>query len=100
MASAKPGMTAGTYTLRGAGATSNGSGGYNNDSPYYAANVNALKQAFGENSGYCSDFTNSSYVHCNVSGLDANAYSDGIVTVGVSSARCGVRPDGCSDCFS
>ena len=98
MAQANSGMTAGTYTLRGAGATSNGSGGYNNDSPYYAANVAVLKQAFGENSGYCSDFTSSSYVRCTVSGLDAGASSDGIVDSGEDSAHCNVYDDGSADC--
>ena len=100
MASSNSEMTAGTYTLRGAGATSNGSGGYNNDSPYYTANVNVLKRAFGENSGYCGDFTSSSYVSCRVSGLHTNVFSDGDVNAGAVSAHCYVTPVGDSGCGS
>ncbi len=101
MAQNNPGMTAGTYTLRGAGATYNQStDSYNNDSPYYASNVNALKQAFGENSGYCSDFTSSSTVHCSVSGLNADAISYGNVYAHDDSASCYVTSDGSSYCYS
>ena len=100
MESANTGMRAGTYTLRGAGATSNGSGGYNNDSPYYASNVATLKRAFGENSGYCSDFTSSSYVYCGVSGLNARARADGYVNADDDSAGCYVYNDGISSCNS
>ena len=99
MAQANPGMTVGTYTLKGAGATSNGSG-YNNDSPYYASNVNVLKQAFGENSGYCSSFTSSSRVRCGVSGLDAIASAYGYVAAGDVSVGCSVDADGYSHCYS
>ena len=102
MAQANPGMTAGTYTLRGAGATSNGSGEYNIDSPYYASNVNVLKQAFGDKTrsqgGYCTDFTSSSGVGCNVSGLGAGADSNGNLSAGGGWSDCYVYPDGDSKC--
>ncbi len=53
MAQANPGMVAGTYTLRGAGGTNcvwdNNNIKWNCDSysPYYEANVNTIKTAFG-----------------------------------------------------
>ena len=85
MASVNPGMTAGTYALRGY-----------TDGTYYSSNVNVLKQAFGENSGYCSG--DSSYLNCDVSGLNAGAYSSGDVNAGAGSSSCSVFYDGGSRC--
>ncbi len=97
MAQANPGMTSGTYTLRGAGATYNQSTGvYNNDSPYYNTNKQTLLTAFG--SSNCSIY--SSIVRCNVSGLGARADSGGGVSAFDGSAYCSVYDDGGSDCGS
>ncbi len=93
MAQANPGMTAGTYTLRGAGATYNQStSSYNNDSPYYNTNKQVLLSAFG--SSYCTDY--SPNVYCSVSGLYAEAYSNGFVRVN----DCRVPTGGDSLCYS
>ena len=97
MAQANPGMTAGTYTLRGAGATYNQStSSYNNDSPYYNTNQQTLLTAFG--SSNCSIY--SSDVRCFVSGLGAGAYPYGLVGAGAGSAGCSVDSDGSSSCLS
>ena len=84
MASANPGMTAGTYELKG---------GDNGAS--YNANKATLLSAFG--STYCTDY--SSYVNCDVSGLRADADDGGDVGAddGVS-AYCGVTHGGDSSC--
>ena len=97
MAQANPGMTAGTYGLRGAGATYNQStSSYNNDSPYYNTNKQTLLTAFG--SSNCSIY--SSDVRCFVSGLGAGAYPYGLVGAGAGSAGCSVDSDGSSSCLS
>ena len=100
MASTNAKMRSGTYTLRGAGATPTGSGGYNDDSPYYTSNVNTLKQAFGENNSNCSDFSYSSGVACEVPGLGPSTYSDGRIDVndGIA-AGCYVDSNGSSTCY-
>ena len=97
MAQANPGMTAGTYTLRGAGATYDSANNqYNNDSPYFETNKQTLLTAFG--SSNCS--VSSSIVHCNVSGLDAYAYAHGDVNANDGSAYCSVDRGGYSNCSS
>ncbi len=68
MAAANSGMTAGTYTLRGAVGESSLA-----DKPIYEANKSVLLNAFG--SSYCTD--HSSYYECRVSGLWGYAYPDG-----------------------
>ncbi len=93
MASANPGMTAGTYTLRGGIDEENAA-----TKPRYEANVNVLKQAFGENTSYCTVY--SSDVSCRVSGVGANAHSYGGVDAGDGSAYCYVDSDGSSYCSS
>ncbi len=104
MAQANPGMTAGTYYLRGLDTYDvngncksqylNSSTG-NCESPYYESNKTVLQNAFG--STYCTDY--SSYFRCYVSGLNADANLGGTVGayVGVS-ADCHVRYDGNSSC--
>ena len=113
MASANSGMTAGTYTLRGDNMYEydanqddwvckseyvDSNTGDCMTSAYYTSNVNVLKQAFGENSGYCTGFTSSSYVNCDVSGLSTGADSFGSVGAHDDSANCYVESDGGSYC--
>ena len=88
MAQANPGMTAGTYTLRG------GAGDESAlvEKPIYEANKTVLKTAFGENTSYCTD--NSSGFSCRVSGLHARGY----VHADDDSTYCYVNNDGCSNC--
>ena len=108
MAQANPGMVSGTYELRGEKT-------YENDwlvdenyiSPYYEANKEAIKTAFGystntsrcaeEGTGIYSDF------YCSVSGLfaDAGAGGYGYAGDGAGSAGsyCSVLGDGGSSCF-
>ena len=87
MASANPGMTAGTYYLKG------GDGGAS-----YSSNVSTLTTAFGASN--CTD--NSSGFGCDVSDLGARADVDGYVVVATLSAPShvhGVRGAvGNSDC--
>ena len=90
MAQDNPGVTAGTYYLRG---------GINESSlaeqPVYEANKAVLLSAFG--SSYCSG--GSSHFDCHVSGLSATAYSDGGVQAsGGGSAYCFVFGGGSSHC--
>ena len=86
MATSNPGMTAGTYYLRGLDtydASGNCKSQYLNsttgncESPYYESNKIVLQSAFGTNTNYCTDY--SSEFHCGVSGLYAHAYLDGYV---------------------
>ena len=84
MAQANPGMTAGTYYLKG------GDSGAS-----YEANKATLLSAFG--SSYCSD--SSSNFNCIVSGLYADAYSNGNVDASDGSAICGFYGDGSSICY-
>ena len=114
MASANPGMTAGTYTLRGAGGTNCvfNSSTYQTTcdeySPYYAENVAVLKQAFGDKAvsqgGYCNDFTNSNETieteSCHTLGLGVyvSVSSSGDINVNDSFIDCDLRMDGSSYC--
>ena len=104
MATSNPGMTAGTYYLRGLDTYDvngncksqylNSSTG-NCESPYYESNKTVLQNAFG--STYCTDY--SSYFVCHVSGLGAGAHLDGRVAASDDgSARCDVYGSGDSYC--
>ena len=90
MAQANNGMTAGTYYLKGG---DNGAA--------YTTNKATLTTAFG--SSNCSDSTgldNSSRFGCSVSGLDADAGSNGEVNADDdASARCRVDSGGASFCY-
>ena len=83
MVTANPGMTAGTYYLRGG-----------DNGRAYNDNKATLLSAFG--STYC--INNSSYFYCNVSGLSASADSSGFVSAVDGSAFCRVHDDGDSYC--
>ena len=106
MASANPGMVPGTYTLRGEktydGDTSTWLVDESYISPYYEANKEAIKTAFGysTNSSRCSESGTgrSSSFYCSVSGLDAGAYANGNVYSRSSSSYCRVISDGYSYC--
>ncbi len=107
MAAANTGMVAGTYTLRGEKTYENGSYIVGTDyiSPYYEANKEAIKTAFGyaTNSSRCSESGTglSSYFSCSVSGLDAIAHANGGVNAGdYGSSYCFVNSDGgSSGCY-
>ena len=62
---------------------------------YYESNKTILKQAFGESN--CTD--NTSYLHCSVSGLSADAYGDGGAYAGGGYAECDTGRDGYSACY-
>ena len=103
MANNNPGMTVGTYSLRGAGATYNEQGDYyEDDSPYYASNAATLQTAFGASN--CTDNTTS--YNCLVSGFYVDADSDGGVSANcplgsrgsTASFHCNVDEDGASYC--
>ena len=109
MAEANAGMVPGTYTLRGAGGTNcvydaNYKWTCDEYSPYYEANKEVLKTAFGYTtdssrcgeSGQASD--GSLDFSCYVPGLIANSYLDGYVLVDDGSRYCEVYPDGPSGC--
>ena len=84
MVSNNPGMTAGTYYLKG---------GDNGAS--YNANKEILLSAFG--SSYCTDYSSS--FSCSVFDLRASANSDGIVFFDVDvGLNCIVDDDGSSNC--
>ena len=84
MATANPGMTEGTYYLKG---------GDNGAS--YEENKATLLSAFG--STYCTEY--SSNFRCYVSGLDAGAYSYGnVIAKEASGSGCGVSENGYSHC--
>ena len=84
MAANNTGMTAGTYYLKG---------GDNGRS--YNENKATLLSAFG--SSYCTDY--SSYFRCGVSGLRADAYSDGDVSANDDAGSyCNVNGGGSSNC--
>ena len=91
MATSNPGMTAGTYYLRG---------GVNESSlatkPVYEANKAVLQSAFGTSSGYCTD--SSSDFICHVSDLGADAYTNGYVDAYDVSMQCEVDNDSTSYC--
>lgn len=110
MASANPGMTAGTYYLRGddmyyydstegdwfcKSEYIDSETGNCMTSQYYADNKATLLSAFG--STYCNDY--SSNFGCGVSGLYAVAYADGFVEAyGDADSFCGVGGGGYSGC--
>ena len=101
MAGANTGMVAGTYTLRGEKTYENGSYIVGTDyiSPYYEANKEAIKAAFGysTNPSRCgeSGTGRSSNFNCSVSGLYAHANARGNVTADDSnSSGCYVYYDG------
>ena len=96
MANANSGMTRGTYSLRGAGATYDETdNSYNNDSPYYETNKQALQAAFGASN--CNDYTFG--YQCSVSGLSAKAHDDGYVGANDGgNIVCHVNSDGSSYC--
>lgn len=76
-----PGMTSGTYTLKG----------YDGD---YNSNKDELLNSFGEN--YCKE--NKTYMHCKIDGLYANAFKNGYVEVGTDYWNCYVTDKGASRC--
>ena len=103
MAQANSGMVAGTYTLRGERTYDPDTSTWLVDtsyiSPYYEANKEAIKTAFGyaTNSSRCSESGTgrSSYFSCSVSGLSADAYANGSVyATDTSSSYCGVYSNG------
>ena len=117
MVTANPGMTSGTYSLRGDNLynASNGSQSCKSenidpstntcrDSSYYTSNVQVLYQAFGENSGYCNTYSSTSngnpitYVNCTVSELHAGVYSNGNVGAIGGYTGCYVDRGGSSYC--
>ena len=107
MAAENSGMVVGTYTLRGGKTydpdTSTWLVGTDYISPYYEANKEAIKTAFGyaTNPSRCgeSGTGRSSYFYCDVSGLSARADADGSVSAGVlGSSYCYVNRDGRSTC--
>ena len=88
MAQANPGMIAGTYTLKG------GDGGAS-----YQDNINVIKTAFDYANHPDRCYVNSSDINCHVSGLSADAFSDGYVGASDDvSHGCYVRAGGSSDC--
>ena len=94
MAQAIPGMTAGTYYLRGGAGDESESA----EQPIYEANKATLLSAFG--SSYC--FSDSSGFYCAVTGLlSAGAYSSGDVYAydPDADAHCDVDSDGSSYCI-
>lgn len=101
MANANPGMTAGTYYLRGGGATYNSSAGvYNNDSPYYDSNKAILLSAFGEEN--CEDefiFEEHHDQTCHAGILHVAAGKDGVVSVNSNPWTCSIGNNSsyCSD---
>ena len=96
MATANPGMTAGTYYLKGG-----------DDGRSFLDNAKTIYDAFGgvgcyldgNSGGNPYTTTPSSYFYCGVSGLYANANSDGNVYAGDNAgSSCEVSEDGHSNC--
>ena len=107
MAAANTGMVPGTYTLRGEKTYDVDTSTWLVDtsyiSPYYEANKEAIKTAFGyaTNQSRCreSGTGRSSYFSCSVSGLGADAAADGRVIAGdTGSSSCNVDNSGYSSC--
>ena len=101
MAEANSGMVPGTYTLRGE-KTDDKASDY--ISPYYEANKEVLKTAFGyaTNSSRCSEggTGRSSDFRCSVSGLDAYAGAGGYVGASdPAGSYCDVHRDGSAYCY-
>ena len=108
LAQANTGMVPGTYTLRGERTYDVDTSLYIVDesyiSPYYEANKEALKTAFGyaTNASRCTESGTgrSSGFNCSVSGLDANAFANGyVVASDPAGSRCAVRSSGYADCY-
>ena len=104
MVQSNPGMVAGTYLLRGAGATINeeetqrtGRTVYNDDSIYYENNIEILKQAFGYDTmpSRCESTQNNNF-HCSNIWL----YHNGRIHVTLGNVGCDVFYNGISYCAS
>ena len=106
LAGANAGMVAGTYTLRGERTRDADTSTWLVDesyiSPYYEANKEVIKTAFGyaTNASRCSESGTgrSSYFGCSVSGLYAYANAYGNVNASGSSGSCYVRSSGRASC--
>ncbi|MBR1936452.1 MAG: hypothetical protein IJ842_02030 [Bacilli bacterium] len=107
MAQANTGMVAGTYTLRGEKTYDSDTSTWLVDesyiSPYYEANKEVIKTAFGyaTNSSRCSESGTgrSSNFRCSVSGLNASSNANGDVSAGdAGSSSWGVSSDGHACC--
>ena len=107
MAQANTGMVAGTYTLRGEKTYDSDTSTWLVDesyiSPYYEANKEAIKTAFGyaTNPSRCSESGTgrSSTFYCSVSGLDADSNADGYVDAyGTGGSYCYFYSRGDSSC--
>ena len=107
MAEANVGMVAGTYRLRGEKTLDPDTSTYLVDesyiSPYYEANREAIKTAFGyaTNPSRCSEYGmgRSSHFNCSVSGLYAYSGAFGYVSASdAGSSGCDVNSDGSSFC--
>ena len=95
MVSAHPEMTAGTYTIRGSGATYNTStDSFNDDSPYYLNHKAVLLSAFGAEN--CTD--TSSGFYCGINILRSEIKMNGHVYVCDGSWHCSVFAGGGSVC--
>ena len=107
LAQSNTGMVAGTYTLRGEKTydvdTSTWLGDESYISPYYEANKEAIKTAFGyaTNASRCSESGTgrSSHFTCSVSGLYAYVGAGGRVYASSSSDTCRVYYDGSAYCI-
>ena len=105
LAQANAGMVAGTYTLRAEKTYENGAFIVGTDyiSPYYEANKEVIKTAFGyaTNASRCGELGTgrSSSFRCYVSGLGASAYAYGYVSAyDAAGSLCGVYNDGGARC--
>ena len=107
MAEANSGMVAGTYTLRGDKTYDTNTSTWLVDesyiSPYYEANKEVIKTAFGyaTNASRCSESGTgrSSYFYCSVSGLFAGAGANGNVgPTDTAGSYCSVNYDGNATC--
>ena len=101
MAQANPGMTAGTYYLKGKKIYELVEGSWQCMSEYencidpdYNTNKATLLSAFG--SSYCHDYSSS--FGCDVSGLGAGADLDGFVRASDGAWYCCVNNGGDSEC--
>jgi hypothetical protein len=108
IAQANAGMVAGTYTLRGERTrdadTSSYIVGTDYISPYYEANKEAIKTAFGyaTNASRCSESGTgrSSCFGCGVSGLGADAFASGSVNANDNAgSSCNVKLNGFAYCY-
>ena len=104
MVQSNSGMVAGTYLLRGAGATINeeetqrtGRTVYNDDSIYYENNIEILKQAFGYNTmpSRCT-MNQNNFFRCST----IIVYHNGRIEVMLGNVSCNLYYDGTSYCSS